>query len=64
MTCSNRIFEMSYMYISVSSTMTSVLRFSLTANIDDGNNSSHIIDWRYEEMSTRYLGYSGGEPWC
>ena len=46
------------MYISASSTMTSVLRFSLTASIDDGNSSSQIIDCRCELASeTRALGW-------
>ena len=47
MTCSSFMFEISYMYISTSSTMTSVFRFILTARIEDGKRSSQIMDCRY-----------------
>jgi len=42
-TCSNRIL---LIYISISSTMTSDFRLNLTARIEDGNRSSHIIEFR------------------
>ena len=38
------------MYISTSSTTTSVLRLSFTARIDDGKSSSHIIDCLYQNI--------------
>lgn len=47
MTCKRRMLEMSYMYISVSSTMTSVLRFIFTERIDEGNRSSQMMDCRF-----------------
>ena len=46
MTCWRRMLEMSYMYISFSRTMTSVLRLSLTARMEEGKRSSQIMDWR------------------
>lgn len=47
MTCRSFMFEISYMYISTSSTITSVLRFILTARIEEGKRSSQIMDCRY-----------------
>jgi hypothetical protein len=45
------MFEMSYKYISSSSTTASRFRFSRTARTADGNVSSHIMEERYESIS-------------
>lgn len=51
MVYSKVIFEMSYRYISSSSTTASRFRFNLTASTADGNVSSQIIEDLYTAMS-------------
>ena len=60
------IFDMSYMYISASSTMTRVLRLSFTERIEEGKRSSHIMDWRCSYDWDIYMPHmvrSCNEPW-